>query len=454
MAKSGYVHWHEGLFLQQHHLQTMQHVALNRIAEGRQLALSYPYGVIEAELSADELENMWIRFTRLRVIMPSGVVVNVPENAELPAVNIQEIFAASGEAFTMHLAVPLWYPDRANTIERGSGEDPRTKRIYTVDEIDRPDENTGENPQPVQVRRINARLVMDHEDHSDLEVLPVLRIAHATGEEVGLPRQDPAFVPPSLVLQGSEVLYGMVRDLANQVEASRKGLFVQMSRAGFNMEGIRGTQFEQVLRLRTLGHFGGRLVTLLQAPSVAPLAVYLELRSFLGELEALHPDREPEDVPDYDHDSPYLAFDEITARIRELIQGAVTAAFLRVPFRREGKAMVADMEEEHFTQPNEYYLGIRTREDPRVLAKLVEDADKFKLMAKTLAGRAIWGIRLAEERHPPLGFPAESGLHYFRLERAESPRRWEQIVNDKGMIIRWEGLDASDFSIILFMTLP
>ena len=47
------------------------------------------------------------------------------------------------------------------------------------------------------MRRLNARLVLESDDRSDLEVLPVIRIAHATGEEVGLPRQDPAFIPAS-----------------------------------------------------------------------------------------------------------------------------------------------------------------------------------------------------------------------------------------------------------------
>lgn len=454
MAKSGHIHWREGLFLQQHHLQLMQHLSFVRAAQDRGLAMSYPYGVVEADLSADELENLWVRFSRLRVVMPSGVVVDVPETTELPAINIQEVFAASTEPFYLYLAVPLWCPDRANTIERGSGQDARTKRIYVVDEIDRPDENTGENNQPVEIRRINARLILADEDRSDLDVLPILRIAHATGENVGLPRQDPAFVPPCLVLKGSRVLYDMVRDLANQVEASRKELVLQLSRAGFAMEAIRGLQFEQILRLRTLGHFGGRLLAIVQAPTVTPLAAYLEMRSLLGELMGLHPDRPDDDVPDYDHDNPYLAFQELSGRIRELLKGAVAPSFLRVAFRREGKAMIADLEEQHLTQPNEYFLGIHTREDPRVLAKLVEDADKFKLMAKSLEGRAIWGIKLVEERHPPLGLPTQAGLHYFRLDRGESPRRWEQIVSDKGMAIRWEGLEASDFSATLYMILP
>ena len=45
------------------------------------------------------------------------------------------------------------------------------------------DENTGENYKPVQHRRVNARLLLDDEDRSDLDVIPLLRVTRAAGEE-------------------------------------------------------------------------------------------------------------------------------------------------------------------------------------------------------------------------------------------------------------------------------
>ena len=62
---SGPVHWHEGLFLQPHHLQTMQHYFLERFGSERRLGYIFPYGVIDMKLSADALENMLVRFDRL-----------------------------------------------------------------------------------------------------------------------------------------------------------------------------------------------------------------------------------------------------------------------------------------------------------------------------------------------------------------------------------------------------
>lgn len=453
MSVIGEIHWHEGLFLQPHHLQTMQRHVAERHRADRRLDISYPYGVVESRLSPDTLENMLIQFDRLRVIMPSGVEVQVPDNADLPALDIKEAFESGPGTLTISLGVPLWYSERANTLDPAD-DDWRVKRAFRAAEVERRDENTGENPQPVLLRRLNARLLLNTDDASDLEVLPLLKITRAAGEQVGLPRQDPAFIPPCFVMEGSPMLRNLLRDLANQVDASRKELIIQITRGGFRVENMRGIQFEQMLRLKTLNRFAARLPSLAAAPGVAPFTIYLELRELLGELAALYPDRDQFPAAPYDHDSPALAFHELSSKIRQLLRGAVAPSFMQVPFEPQDNILVAALTAEHLTQPNEYFLGIRTRQQAEDVARLVEDPDRFKLMARSLSDRAIWGVKLALERIPPLELPSESGLTFFRLLRGESARMWERVTDEKALALRWPGMDASDFKVMLYMTVP
>ncbi|MFN0131657.1 MAG: type VI secretion system baseplate subunit TssK [Phycisphaerales bacterium] len=447
------IHWHEGLFLQPHHLQGLQRSMDELVWSERRLRMAYPYGLVEARLSNDALENMLVQFDKLKVVMPSGVVVDVPDGADLPALDIKRAFAAGSGSFSVSLGVPLWYAGRANTIDAGAGDDWRTKRVYKVAEVKRWDENTGENPQPVQVRRINARLLLDADDRTDLEVMPLVRIAHGVGEGVGLPRQDPAFVPACLMLGASGALRELARDLSNQVEASRKELVVQLTRAGFSVDNMRGVQFEQMLRLRTLNRFSARLPSLVAAPGVTPFEMYLELRELLAELAALRPERDLFEAPKYDHDNPAVSFGDLSSKIRQLLRGAVGPSFLKEPFRREEDYLVADVKEEYLKRANEYFLGIKSKEDPRAVAGLVEDVDKFKLMARSMIRRQVWGVKLVEERHPPLELPAQTGLSYFRLMRTES-RMWEKVAEEKAIAARWLGSESSDFELMLYMTVP
>lgn len=449
-----FIHWHEGLFLQPHHLQRLQHGVLQQFKAERRLAWPYPYGFIEGQLSLDELANFRVRFDKLRVLMPSGLEVNFPDNAELPSLDIKPLFAGGGSVFTIYLGVPVWQEKRANTTDPATVADSRSKLIYRTTEVSLMDENTGDNQKPVLMRRLNARFVLDDEDKSDLELVPVLRLARGVGEQIGQPKLDPEFVPPSLFLTGSAALYQLVRDLVNQVEASRQELVVQLNRGGFSIDTMRGAQFEQMMRLRTLNHFSARLPSLLAASAVTPFEWYLELRALHAELAALHPDRDDFDLPDYRHDNLFNAFDALNDKIRGLLRGVVTAAFIKLEFKAAEIGHEATFTEEQLTKPVDYFLGIKSKEDPRVIAKLVEDGNQFKFMPKSLATRAIRGVELKEERFPPMQLPAQAGLSYFRLNRAESGRVWQQIQLEKSAVLRWPDMEKSDFQITLYMTLP
>ncbi|MFN7337553.1 MAG: type VI secretion system baseplate subunit TssK, partial [bacterium] len=111
------VHWHEGLFLQPHHLQAMQREQFDNQSRERRLSNPYPYGVIDMKWSSDALENMLVRIDRLRAIMPSGAEIDVPGNTDLAALDIKRIFQSSSSGFTVSIAVPLWQGARANTVE-------------------------------------------------------------------------------------------------------------------------------------------------------------------------------------------------------------------------------------------------------------------------------------------------------------------------------------------------
>jgi type VI secretion system ImpJ/VasE family protein len=450
------IHWSEGLFLQPHHLQRMQRHLGTRVGEERRRFTPFPYGVIEARLSRDELENKRIRFDRLHAVMPSGLEVNYPENAELPSLDIAQAFAKGAGSFNVLLGVPLWQNDRANTVSSDTTTDTRAKLLFRVSETDCVDENTGENPKPIQVRKVNSRLMFEQEDPSDMEVLPLLRIVRAAGEDVGLPKEDPEFVPPCLLLGGSRVLREMVRDLVAQVEATRKELVVQVGRGGFSWDTLRGVQLRQVAKLGALNRSSARLPQVVQAGAVTPFQMYLELRELLGDLAALQPDRDEFECAPYQHDHPFLCFQELSTKIRALLRETVLPSYLKLPFKDVNGALTANFADEHFTQPNAYLLAVKTRIDSRALARYVEDGDRFKLMPLSLITRAIRGIELKEERNPPLELPAANDLYYFRLERAASARMWQQIQAEKAAAVRWTGseLDWTDASFTLYMTVP
>ncbi len=448
-----YIHWHEGLFLLPQHLQVFQHSIRSAQGEERRLSWAYPYGIVEMQLSVSDLKNRRLRFERLHVVLPGGTVVDYPTHATLPVIDFKDALDAFGN-LEISLGVPLWLASRSNTANPDDPAENAAKIRYRLYESEIADENTGANPMPLMMRKLNAKLLIGGEDRTDLETIPLLQIVRGTAEGLGEPRQDREFTGPCLVLAASPLLWELVTEIRSEIQSCRAELNIQLTRGGFNMEMLRGSQIGQLMRLRALTRTMGRLDALLSVPTVTPFSIYLELLDLLNELASLHPDQEEAGAAPYDHDAPWPVFKTLHLRIARYLRGQVSAGFLRVDFQAEDGMLAARLEENHITEPSAYFLGIQTREDPVELAHFVENEDQFKLMPASMAARAVRGILLKEERVAPMELPALAGLYFFRLRQSECGEMWKRICEERKMIVRWTGKDDADYQATLFMTLP
>jgi type VI secretion system protein ImpJ len=456
MSTGGLIHWYEGLFLQPHHLQAMQREAIGRAASERALGFAYPYGVVESDLSRDALENRIIRFDRLRIVMPGGLELNVPEDSDLAPLDISKKAVPASGSLLIKIGVPMWYPLRANTIDLGSEDGKDVKRRYRVRETELVDENTGRNTFPVQLRRINAKLLVDGEDETDLEVLPLVRVANPAAGDVGLPRRDDEFFPPCLLMEGWPPLRDLIQELVDQVEATRSQVVKDITREGFDIQALKPVQFKQLLKLQTLNRLTPRLRHYVRVRGVPPLETYLILRELLGELAALQPNEDLYELPDYDHDNCAVGFIDLCDRIRTLLGGEEEAAFIKIPLKHEQGAYAAkELKPEHLGLA-EYYLAINSATDPAQVAALVHNPDKFKFMPFKRVHAAVRGVELRFDHHPPSQLPSGAGLSYFRLVRgsAASQKMWDYIADEKALGVTFPGVDASDFQMTLYGRLP
>lgn len=455
------IHWHEGLFLQPHHLQRLQKHTLDQFGVERNLTMHFAYGVLEAKLSLDDLQNQRLRFQKLKIVMPGGAVLSYPENTVLPSLDIRDAFAANPKGFNIYLGLPHWFDARSNTIEGEISVGARIKQLYRVPQQvpEVMDENTGENPQPMQFRLYNAMLLLDSDDDSDIEKIPLLRVIHDVSREEPFPRLDPSYVHPCLLLSASPTLREMVREITAQIEAVREQLANVVARGG-ESHTISRLQLEQTLRLRCLNRYVARMPALLAIgegnASVPPFDAYQELQTLLADLMALYPERLPFNLIPYRHENPYPCFNGTIALIRNFLHGSVAPNYWEVKFEpgKDPGTRVAKLEGKHFTEPTAWFLGVKTTLEPSALVELVEDLDQFKLMPASFMERAIRGISLKEERFPPLELPAESGRYYFRLNISQSRRVWEETMKELELVVRWSmQREVFDMQLSLFMTL-
>ncbi len=422
--------------------------------------MAFPWGVVSARLSLDDLEDKRIRFDKLQVALPSGNVFLFPEEAELPSLDLTVAMRERSGDFMVYLAIPLWLHERPNTIEFGTDTTgQRTKMLFKVAETETTDENTGRNPQPIQWRRLNGMLMLEDDDRADMEYIPLLRVTReVSGEGAGFPKADVRFVPPTLLMNGSPVLMQMVRDLAGQTCAVRSELSTHLGSTPLDLKSLQGLQFEQLTRLRTINRFAARLPALLDETGaggrVPPFEIWLELKDFLSELTALYPSKADFDTLPYNHDDPWPPFNELVMKIRSYLGGVVKPRFRKIDFRLEDGLFVGDISADLFVGAMGYYLGIETTMDATALSRMVVDSDKFKLMPASFGPRAIRGVTLKEERHPPFELPGRPRLYYFRLDPEGSRRNWDAFIKEPQAIVHFEHADHSSMRIALYVTVP
>ena len=328
------------------------------------------------------------------------------------------------------------------------------KRTYRVGEMDWPGENTGENPQPLRIRRINARLLIEGDDDTDMDLLPLMRIVHGSAEQAEKPTPDPAYAPPCMILRASAGLLCEVRDMANLLDVTRKEQAEQLIRAAFQEEILHGGDLVSLLHAQVLCRYSAVLPHLLEAPSVMPFQVYLLLRQLLAELSALNPGKDVFEVAGYDHDNPLPCFREILRRIRVLVRPGKDR-FVKVPFAvADEGTFAAQLSPDHFTVPIDYFLGIRSRKASTDVVALAHDKDRFRLLPKSKQRLAIFGVPLEVEYAPPPVLPLERGLQYFRIKPDERRNLWADMKSEGAMVVVGPPADTSDFQITLYMIMP
>lgn len=467
---SAQIHWHEGLFLQPHHLQFLQRSVFSSIWAQRNYTMPFSYGVINARLSTDDLAAHRVKFDELHIAMRGGAVFQFPENAELPALDIREAFQnpENASGFTVGLALPLWHASGQNSIPYQGEKAGKWERIlYQVKEINAPDENTGVNPQPVQVRKFNGCLMIHKpgEELHDVEFLPLLRVVRdVAGEMAGRPAEDPRYVPPTLLLSSSPVLFILVRELTSQVCSTREQLAEQLASSQLDLRTLQGAQFENLGRLRCLARAAALLPSLIDdstylsgcAGRVPLFDIYLMLRDLLAELTALYPGRGVEDPLPYDHDDPYPPFADLDLKIRSFLGTIIQARYRKIDFHFDPQKRwyIGDLNSAFFKDATGFYLCVETTSmDPTSVARLVEHPDQFKLMPVSFGPRALRGLVLHEQRtHPDL--PLKSGRYFFRVNTQDSDRIWDFFMRDPEGVVKFEAQDFSRFRLSLYATIP
>ncbi len=444
------VHWYDGLFLQQHHLQTLERTHAEERRSERSLSLPCPEGFIDLDVNAEAINAKRVVLRSFSCIMPDGTELSHPGNTVATPLELSEEDEGLDHVM-VYLAMPQWTSDEANVVESGTS----SGRLWSVAQRSVRDENTGGGEVPVMMRRYNTRIVTERQLSPNDLALPLMRLVRVAKNTDGARLViDKSYMPPFVLVTESCPLLSMTSELMFEIKSRRNKIQSEIEMSQYDPEKLTDLNLLRVLQLRSLNHFEASVSPLLYPGRVTPLNLYREMRILLGELAALQPLIKSEEVPSYIHADALPEFDLLFARIRALILSEGGATYRKIEFKpvRED-AVEAALSDEDFMGAEGWYLAVASQRNQQEMVGDVEQGDNFRLLSSRIMSSRVRGFKLTEVRYPPAYLPVLSGHVWFRIETSQTPRMWREVPESKSLVIDYAHQAYPQLHAVLYITI-
>jgi type VI secretion system protein ImpJ len=432
------VNWHEGMFLRPHHFQAAGRYLTDQLRQSGRWDVHFNWGLRTIDIDQAALATYQFVVHRLEARLRDGTLVRVPEDGAVTPIDLRSGLEQHNP-LEVSLAIPAVQMGRAN-VGRGDDEVPVRFRAYTPrDGV--PDENSGQNPRPVQFRMMNLRLVTQAQDVAGYEILPIARVERSARAEA-VPELHEPYIPPVLGCDAWPVLQtGIIQQIYHRVEklVDQRASQIRSRRITFDSNSPGDRQIFESLRV--LNETSAHLGVLGDAAGVHPLAAYLELCRLVGRLAIFGPNAKPPELPRYDHDDLGGCFFTVKKYIDDLLShGGFSLGYEERPFVGEGLRMKVRMEPAWLAPAWQMFVGVESPMPTADLVPLLTSRLNMKIgsieRVDEIFQRGLRGLAFAYNPKPPRALPESRTLTYFQINRDTSPEEWQNVQNSLALAIR------------------
>ena len=193
------VFWHEGMFIRPHHFQASDRYWAEQVYLTSKFDAHHNWGLRGIEIDTEALRNYRFEVHRLAARMRDGTLIVAMRGSDqaLDPLDLKSLEATLGPDQTVDivLAVP--------TLRLGRSNSGAANVRYEVDAAPQatPDENSGQNPNPVPIRRLNLMLKTSTGDLEGYQTLPLARLIRSSQASAPL-KLHPEYIPPLLACDG------------------------------------------------------------------------------------------------------------------------------------------------------------------------------------------------------------------------------------------------------------
>ncbi len=425
------VHWGEGLFLRPQHLQSAERHSREELRISENWGQGYPYGLQSIDIDEDALANWRVVLRTCHIRLHDGTHLRYPEDANLAALDLPKDAFDRQNTVMVHLAVPPLRLGHSNAALQAGDASVR----YLVDSMEIEDENQPGNPQPVEVRWANARLIINEDELVGYESLPIMRLRRGTMAEAP-PEIDPEYIPPVVTCDAWPILlHNVIDSVCQQIGSRVESQTRQMFDRNVAFESGHKEDLELIFQLHSLNTAMGYLWNLPHVVGIHPLVAYMELCRVVGLLAIFWPERRMPEVPRYDHDDLGGCFYAIKRLIEETGEG--TADPIKRLFTGAGQQMQVRLEQE-WLQPNwTFFIGVESSLSYNEINNLLRGELNMKVgstaKVDNIFQRGQAGVSIVPEPEAPRMLPGKNWTYWKVDERSAA---WKDVADTLNLGVR------------------
>lgn len=439
------IHWSEGMFLRPHHLQGGQRWLETVLRTGLDSVRAFAWGFSSLQVAVEPLENFTLRLDLCDLRLKDGTWIRVPDNTDVAARDFKPALDGGKTSIDIFLGVPSMQEVRANSIALEAPEQTDGSPRFEPVPLVRRDENTGKNPQTLYVRRMRGRLFLAGEDMTGYEVVRVCRVRR-TDRPGAIPELDELGVGPVLALQADAGLSGVIKSLADTVEAKGDVLASEAREHRMMFTDGVAANTEHLIKLHVINESRAEIKALLQSPVLHPYDVFVSFARLVGHLSVFHEDLVPGPLPLYNHDEPGDSIERLRQRILVLLDALRPTAYIERKFARKkdlaGKdGLEVELDRKWIDDNLEMFVALQAEnKEINELEQFIYGKLNMKLASPTrspkIANLAVRGLRLQVRAVRPGTLPRRQELHYFKVDKAVGPDRvdyWKECETERGI---------------------
>lgn len=437
------INWSEGQFIQPHHFQQ---AALHQEAQLAGLIQHYiPHfqGVAHLKISDSDCENYSLRILELDARLSDGTRVRFPGPSVLEPRDFKEFIDAQQGRLEVFLAVPLLTELEPNCLRFNQTPMGGVRYRYVSRMVESTDLVTGANPQQIEVKLLNARLLFSGESQYGYACLKIAELERSA-RYGSTPKLRSEYVPPTIALRSSPKLMHIFRETGNRLLA--KNRILRSYWRNKNTAAMMKTR--DALKVQALAFATNAFMQFGGCELIHPYPVFVRMAEMIGMLSLYTEQDAMIEFPAYDHNNLGECFSRAEACIVHLLSMLEDQSFESRVFESRENLLVCQMEAKWF-DGREFYICFESKADEAEVVRAVSALKVSPLShIELLNQRRIRGMDLEGPVHHLTAVPGSPHHHYFRI--APQHALFEKLKENPVVCI-WGTYDFSEITTLYIL---